>query len=337
MRRVLFVVLLAAACAPAPEADGVDPGCTGEKCDLPDDPAVVSCELRRGEAFSKNQAGFTEAALRWSCNDARGVTAEDRGQEYCEYFAVIQTPGGASQVLGRNLGYDSKQGTTPVAATLTAAQRQALEADAAAVVGQCVFSSWNSDIDRAVTLPAQPVAGLAVTATDFRMKFDTNSNEAAQMLVDDCTKTKPGKDFDAFTRACLMNDEINGTSFRKSDTTVCAASMRMAECHCHLKSGGDVSELAKALSPVEKRGFPLGTWTSPTALPPSCRYVDLGDASRTLVSCDLTAGDVLASSSDPKARCRDKYADNVVVHVPIPAADLVCDASCGASPWVVTP
>jgi hypothetical protein len=335
MRRLpLALLLVLAACPPAEEAD-VTPDCEGDKCDLPDDPAEVSCNLRRGEAFSKNQAAFTETALRWSCNDARGVTAEDRGQEYCEYFAIVEA-GGAPQVLGRNLGADSDAGTTPTAATLTAEQRRALEADAAAVVGQCVFTTWNSDIDQPVA--ARTVAGVRVTAGDFRMKFDVNSADAAQVLVEDCSVTDAGNEIDDFTRACLLNEEINGTAFRKSDSTVCAASLRLAECGCRLRSGGS---LAEAVSPFTSRGFPLGTWSSPTALPPSCRTVELGDGSRTVVTCDLTAADLLSSLPDPKARCRDKYADNVVVHVAIPAAEIVCEppagARCSATPWIVEP
>jgi hypothetical protein len=344
---LLAILLLAGACAPGVD-DGLDPtgGCQGDKCDLPDDPAEVSCNLRRGEALSQNQAAFTPTALRWSCNDARGVTAADRGQEYCEYFAVVQPPaepGGAAgepQVLGRNLGDSSAAGTTPTAATLTGAERARLEDDAATVVGQCVFTTWNSDIDRPVS--AEPVAGLPVTARDFRMKFEVNSADAAQILVSDCAVTDAGNEIDDFTRACMLNEELNGTAFRKSDSTVCSASMRLAECGCALRSGGD---LAAALSPFDRRGFPLGTWSSPTALPPSCRYVELGDGSRTVVTCDLTAGDLLASLPDPKARCRDKYADNVVVHVPIPADQIACTPPpggantrhCGTTPWVVQP
>jgi hypothetical protein len=342
MTRLHFFMLalsLSAGCS-APVADDMDMTCTGDKCDLPDDPAEVSCTLRRGEAMSPNQHGFTETALRWSCNDARGVTAEDRGQEYCEYFAVVNAPGESTpKVVGRNLGDDSSKGTTPLAVTLSAAQITTLEKDGAAVVGQCVFTSWNSDVETAVT-GGLKVAGVPVTATDFRMKFYVNSAEAADVLVEDCFVAKAGGERDLFTRACFHNEDLNGTSFRKSDTTVCAASMRMAECGCKVKNGG---ELGAALSPASRRGFPLGAWSSATSLPPSCRYVDPGDGSRTLVTCDLTAADLLASRSDPKARCRDKYSDNVVVHVPVPTDAVTCTPpaggphaeACPAKPWVL--
>src|SRR6185503_5569643 len=76
-----------------------------------------------------------------------------------------------------------------------------------------------------------------------------------------------------------------------------------------------------------------------------CRYIDTGDtdSTKTLVACDLTASDVLSSQQDPKQKCREKYGDNVVVHVPVPAGAIVCTppadgqyaATCSSMPWVV--
>ena len=81
-------------------------------------------------------------------------------------------------------------------------------------------------------------------------------------------------------------------------------------------------------------------------LPASCHYIDAGANSQTLVSCDLTAGDLLDGAADVRSYCQDKYADNIVVHVPIPAPKVTCNPSyssspyagtCTAMPWVVTP
>ena len=65
---------------------------TTGKCDLPDDPAEVSCTKRRADAYTEARSAFTEGFLRWSCADVAGVTEDDRGQEYCEYFAIAQLP-----------------------------------------------------------------------------------------------------------------------------------------------------------------------------------------------------------------------------------------------------
>lgn len=327
------------------------PACTSAKCDLPDDPGSLSCERGRAQALNVNQQAFTRDALRWSCADVAGVTGDDRGQEYCEYFAIVAVPGEReARIAGKNLGADSWEGTTPTRVALTNEQLTALEGDPSAVTGQCIFTSWNSDVD---TPPAcaggcGDVFGVPVDAATFRMTFEANSTEAAQLLVADCATIPPGGDptdvddplHDAYYRGCMLNDAINDTAFRKSDSTACVAAVRLAECGCSLPAGAD---LAVALSPWERRGFPLGSWADPNGLPPSCRYVDLGDASHTVVACDLTAADLLDYASDPKGRCAEKYADNLVVHVPLPAAELKCapDAAvpyadtCSDYPWVL--
>ena len=72
--------------------------------------------------------------------------------------------------------------------------------------------------------------------------------------------------------------------------------------------------------------------------------IKFGTDGQNLVSCDLTATDILGNPEDPKQKCREKYGDNVVVHVPIPAeaisctppADSLLTDTCGEQPWVIT-
>ena len=92
--------------------------------------------------------------------------------------------------------------------------------------------------------------------------------------------------------------------------------------------------------PVIMRGFHLGSWDDPFRLPPGCRYAETGDDSKTIVTCDLTAGDVLGNLSDPKEACRSIYGNNVVAHARVPADQLECQtpddplaAGCGEMPW----
>jgi hypothetical protein len=365
--RALAAILLIAGCADS-EPPPVDDCATAGKCDLPDDPSEVSCSKRRSDAYNENRMAFNEGFLRWSCADVQGVTLDDRGQEYCEYFAIAQlppdgtTPAPAPVVLGRNLGEDSSYGTTPGSVELSAAQITALEADESAVVGQCIFTTWNSDQPGPVAACDRPegcptVMGIAVDETNFRMKFEVNSTDAAQILVEDCAVLPtPGDEYnprdlrhDDFMRGCLWNADLNQTEFRKSDTTICSAMTRVAECGCSVS--GDVP-LAELVSPWEVRGFQLGGWNgfvsgseTETELPANCRYVDLGENGQTIVSCDLTASDLLYGAADVRSYCQEKYADNIVVHVPIPAG-ITCDPSrsespyagtCSATPWVLKP
>lgn len=355
---LLTVSLLAACTSSKPPVED----CSEGKCDLPDDPASVSCSKRRADAFNENRTAFNEGFLRWSCADVQGVTADDRGQEYCEYFAIATLPEQtAATVLGRNKGVDSSYGATSSSVELTATQITALEADEDKVVGQCVFTSWNSDIPGPLPIcvggNCPKHAGVPLDEETFRMRFDVNSADAAQILVDDCFtipdaggKNPNDPRHDTFLRGCLWNAEINATEFRKSDSTICASMTRLAECGCTVAGETPLKEL---LSPWNRRGFPLAGWNGFVAgseqqsrLPANCRYVDLGDGSQTVVSCDLTAGELLYGAADIKAHCAEKYADSIVVHVPINPAPISCDpttsespyaGTCSATPWIVTP
>jgi hypothetical protein len=240
----------------------------------------------------------------------------------------------------------------------------AFERNGRAVVAQCVFTSWNQDISTPVpTCPlgdnsrCPKVMRVPVRADNFRMKLEVNSAEAAQFLLGDCFGHRRSSDLagqapesidprdasDDFLRGCYLNAEINKTLFRKSDSILCGAAMRLAECGC---APARPISLMRLLASQEVRGFPLGTWSSPTELPGGCRYVELGDQSRTVVSCDLTASELLSAARDVKRLCRDKYAANVVVHVPIPDGAFRCApdrvgnpraTSCDETPWVLRP
>ncbi|MEM6997022.1 MAG: hypothetical protein AAF721_41345 [Myxococcota bacterium] len=91
----LFTALLAGACASEGEDNSGDgQECVGAKCDVPvgDDEA---CLARQSEVLVSSQRGFTNDDIRWACADVEGVNTQgkdDRGQEYCEYFAVIEAP-----------------------------------------------------------------------------------------------------------------------------------------------------------------------------------------------------------------------------------------------------
>lgn len=92
----LTAMLAMAACDADSDATAADEQqeCVGAKCDVPvgnDE----SCLERQSEVLASSQRGFTATDIRWACADVQGVTTEnqdDRGQEYCEYFAVVNPP-----------------------------------------------------------------------------------------------------------------------------------------------------------------------------------------------------------------------------------------------------
>jgi hypothetical protein len=449
-----IAVLSLAACQSTDPGGGAD--CDGAKCDTPGgdavdacdkecaeadnnmsclldcmyEQAVGHCEARRDDNIKGAQRGLTRDAIRWAAADVAGVNqnnGDDRGQEYTEYFAVVQPPpkteGGEMVpplMVGKNTGQDQNTGqttTTVQGVELSEDQIFWLEDHPQAVVGQCVFTSWHADVpgplcgretgcDKLTAFPAsdshpycdqnpdhcdnQPGWSLddehmvgrftgggwqQFSEPLFRMVIGFNSNGAASSLVADCGVV-PEDVFapedlieDDFVRGCMLTGpNVNGTpvkgsvtgfgtEWRRSDSAICAATMRLHECGCGVDTDGDGSpditdprELGTALVPgqpqngeITLRGFPLGTWSGASELPSGCRYADVGDNSQTIVVCDLNAGDMLAGANDMKGVCRTKYGDNVVTHVPIPADAVVCepDASkkftdnCGDMPWVI--
>lgn len=376
-----ITLAVALGCHGAPAGEAADAGaCVGAKCDDPNaagtsegssagesssdgdadpDPAVEPmCYDRRTEAFNPNRLSYTPTALRWSCSDIDSTSPDDRGQEYCEYFAIAAlppTPGhpdAPPAILGRALGADPADGHTPFALDLDGEQIAALEGASDSVVGACVFSSWNADIDAPCgdACEVDDVLGVAVDTATFRMKYDPNTNEAALALVDDCTGYLPPGDAgnpddpfaDPFLRACQLNTIVNETQYRKSDNVICGASVRLAECGCRPADGSD---LGPAIAPPGDLGFRLGGWQGPAELPPGCRYHDVVAGAHTLVVCDLTGAEVLQNADELKGYCRERFADDVVVHVAIEPDAIVCEpdpaaayaGDCGAQPWVLAP
>ena len=69
------------------------------------------------------------------------------------------------------------------------------------------------------------------------------------------------------------------------------------------------------------------------------------DGAHTIVVCDLTAAEVLQNASEPKAWCRESFADDVVVHIAIDPEAVVCTPDpevaygddCPTHPWVLEP
>jgi hypothetical protein len=145
----------------------------------------------------------------------------------------------------------------------------------------------------------------------------------------------------------MKDAELFGTEWRRSDPTLCAAMVRLHECGCTAPGIANIQDGLVPAQPqngqITLRGFRLGGWADQNQLPVGCRYVTTGDDSHVLVSCDLTADDVLNNKNDLKGRCHDKYGNAVVVHVPVPAAALVCKPdtnapygnNCPAQPWVL--
>ncbi len=354
---------------------------TGGKFDTPagKEPPEVFCAKRRAEALEGANKHFVPGFIRWPVADVEGVNTvgqDDRGQEYTEYFAIVHLPpaeeGGerpAPVALGQNL---EEGGTTPLGVELTDDQDFYMEDNGDEVMGQCIFTSWHQDTPGPLPICGEDESGCpefwghALTARNFRMKVSFNSNSAAALLVQDCIDTfdreeiQPDREdpedplHDDFFRGCMLAHYTYQTEWRSSDTAVCAAALRIVECGCGIIGGGDPGVSLVPPQPVfdeegnssiTLRGFKLGGWDDWTKLPDGCRQVDTGEEMHALVACDLTATDIRKKPEDPKEVCRQKYGNNVVVHVPVPEAAIECPepgsqegvngSMCTATPWRV--
>ena len=159
------------------------------KGDTPHGETGELCQARETDLVDANRPAFLPDFVRWSCADVEGVNTEgrdDRGQEYCEYFAVIQTPdelgegwtdtgltlgrphvGSVGEVTRCNSNTDCGEGSAcisvhagadpacaggrcalcaPLTTQFNEDQEFFLEDQGAEVVGKCIFTSWHSDV-----------------------------------------------------------------------------------------------------------------------------------------------------------------------------------------------
>jgi hypothetical protein len=304
---VAFVAGCQAVTSDGPSCSGKcdDPGGSAvrgclEKCDgqatcferCRDEAAVDHCEARRSDAVASGTTAYTDDAIRWACADVEGVDSaggDDRGQEYCEYYAIVAPPPAAPGEaapppvdlgrLTRGKSTSLPARTTSPGLELTEEQIYALEDNPDAVVGACVFGSWHADIygdppvcrgpsgcpeialpPEAHLAPWMTTGGLGFALTEqmLRMKSRINSNRAAADLAYDCMVT-PVPDVavperarlvaDPYMRGCLKVYELYGSEWRRSDPTICAATSLAAECGCGVDADGDGA--ADITDPVE--------------------------------------------------------------------------------------
>lgn len=279
-------------CHESSNASSDSDDCVGAKCDTPSDTSSdpdANCSLRQSEALHSSTRAFSREYVRWPCADVEGVGTsqfDDRGQEYCEYFAVF-APRGAEfgaispVALGRRRSND-RADVTPNAlcrpgddpaqcgATLTQAQLDALEDTPDAVVGSCVFSSWHSDVPGPLpsceTGSCPTIHGFALDEDFARMKLETNSNQTASDVVQTCAEMAvrglsvpedvelgtPGDPYaEPFYRGCRLTAFFD-LEWRRSDPAICAAVNRMVECGCSIPDV-ELEEIGTRVVPPQPR------------------------------------------------------------------------------------
>jgi hypothetical protein len=321
-----LAALLATALYPGCSASGGDVSDNG-KADTPaGQNAVTTCKTREAEALKEGFSAYVPGSpsdafgyIRWACQDVPGVNTantqghckdpvlglplpncDERGQEYCEYYAVVQPPPLTQQddtakqrppaeILGQPLA----QGATSAALTaLNEFQSGWLEEHPGESVGKCVFTSWHQDIDVAPTCTTNgscptikdvfgfDIEDFALNAWNFKMKVGFNSGAAARDLVQKCSADGVPVCEDDYMRGCLKDWDLYGTEWRRSDPTICAGALRAAKCGCGVKDHPELT-LDEALVPT-----PLCRGTGKA--PEKCQWNNEGKlVNGPMVSADL--------------------------------------------------
>lgn len=199
----LISILVAAACGSSGETRG---DCADGKCDTPGGTVEEQCTNSRVNAMDERRPHFTPQGVRWSCRDVNGVTPDgntedDRGQEYCEYFAMLHTAGIPEVIVDEqgpvfcDASTPCAQGTcdesifscvtatsvdtaaaadvlgknlggrdvTPLDPALSEGQLAWLGQNTDHKVGECMFTAWHQDIDRDITTDEE-IAGYRLDA-----------------------------------------------------------------------------------------------------------------------------------------------------------------------------
>jgi hypothetical protein len=261
---------------------------------------VKSGEMDRAVACQNNPACMIDDIEAWQRGEFEGrscvarPTGEDhRGQEYCEYFAIIDpakiNPDAGEmaftevQVLGRTT--DSENGA-PYGFDVDQLSGEQLawladEEDPDATVGACVFTSWHWDVEDASRNPsAQNIHGVEVNYDNFRMFGQFNNNGAANALVFDAingiataatARQEAGQPAAAhpYWAGCMgmvdcPSGEIQcggGVEWRVSDPTISAVGTVLAQCGCF-------AELPDGTKVADARGI------ANAVVPPNGRYPD---------------------------------------------------------------
>ena len=248
------------------------------------------CSISDVEAW--NAGDFESTAC--VATQSGGGGADDRGQEYCEYFAIIDgsliapdadddTAWRDTTVLGRTTKSSSGAPYDFDFGALGGEQLLWLEdeEDPDATIGSCVFTSWHWD----TTAPSRgagshDIHGVDVNFENFRMHGQFNNNGAARKLVFDglagiataAERRREGGQPAAehpFWAACMGMVDCprqgtncgGGVEWRVSDPTIAAATALMTECGCYVELPDgtritDAQTIANAVVP-ERGEYPV--------------------------------------------------------------------------------
>ena len=300
---------------------------------------------------------LADGIVRWQCGDRPGVDgAADRGQEYCEYFALNN---------GKRVdNFSDVDQSKPLYCFYTSvymdvAEGTALDASLAAELSKPENAGATVDKDLVRMKGQFNSRGAATTlvvdamnaprdqnderqAACFLASLDPANKANSEKLKEVCrgrslaTKTawskatKLGAKIPKTTAAnyqnykdlvaCMAVDNLEhgGVDWRMSDPHIAQVTVRANdECGC------TYTALPDAL-----QGFLQGTWSSKDALPPGCRRVKVeGSDFQQMTLCEVTASEVsdLETSLDYQENlqsyCNERFGKDIVLTAPLRAIE----------------
>jgi hypothetical protein len=347
----------------------LSPGCEEDSVETGDEQNVVPegattpwelaglCSENIQRHIAVRPQELADGVVRWQCGDRPGVDgAEDRGQEYCEYFA-----------LSNGKRADTYADIDPAAPLY------------------CFFTSVYMDVTDDTVLDAKLAKELAkkenanapISKDLIRMKGQFNSRGAATTLVVDAmnapkdvnderqaacflASTDPANSANAekLRTACRGQDLSNKTAWSKvtklgvkipttkaanyqtyKDLVACMAvdnlehggvDWRMSDPHIAQVTvrANDECGCAYTALPDALPGFLQGTWSSKDALPPGCRRVKVdGQDYAQMTLCEVPASErsdletSLDYSENIQAFCNERYGKDIVLTAPLRAVE----------------
>jgi hypothetical protein len=377
-----LVFTLAGTAFLAPGCEGDDSVETGDEQNVVPEGAQTPWELAGlcNENIQRHitvrQQELAEGVVRWQCGDRPGVDgAEDRGQEYCEYFALSKgkrvdtiadaDPAAPLYCLYTSVYMDVAEGTTrdaKLAAELSKKENAnaTVSKDLVRMKGQ--FNSRGAATTLVVdAMNAPKDVNDERQAACFLASIDPANKANAEKLKEACRGksltsksawskvTKLGAKIPKTTDAsyetykdmvaCMAVDNLEhgGVDWRMSDPHIAQVTVRANdECGCQYTALPDALE-----------GFLQGTWSSKDALPPGCRRVKVdGQDYQHMTLCEISAserGDLETSldySENLQAFCNERFGKDIVLTAPLRAVETAgsCTKKTGkfCSEWTKT-
>ncbi|MBL8739717.1 MAG: hypothetical protein JNK04_01450 [Myxococcales bacterium] len=345
------------------------PGCEGDEVETGDEQNVVPsgsetpfelaglCQENIQRHITVRQQELADGVVRWQCGDRPGVDgADDRGQEYCEYFAVSNgkrvdnfadaDPSKPLSCFFTSVYMDVAPGTTRDAALAKElAKKENLNAkvDKGLVRMKGKFNSRGAATTLVVdSINVEKNKNDERQAACFLASIDPKNKANAEKLKEACNGvdlsvssawSKAGKlgakiptssasNYEVYkdTVACMSVGrlESGGVDWRMSDPHITQVVVRANdECGCTYSALPDALE-----------GFLQGTWSSKDQLPAGCRRVKVDGADyQQMTICDIPASErsdletSLDYAENLQAYCNDRFGKDIVLTAPLRAVE----------------